>query len=100
LTEELDSVPVRVSGVKAPVARKVAVPGHLATGASELGSELVDIVNEESWMCLGRREEGCFHPHMQLVAVTSKPHAAPLGKLRRLGDLNQAEQIGIEPAYR
>src|SRR5215207_2398020 len=62
--------------------------------------QCIQIIDEKSRMCFARRTKICFDAEMKLDIPRLEPCTAALRKLRRFGDLDEAQTLNIEEARR
>lgn len=95
---EFETVAEWVLGVEAADADRHRVVDGPDTRGVEPGSEALEIVDEEGHMRPPRRSKVLFDPEMERDALTDEPAPTAHRELRRLRDLGQPQQTGIEPA--
>ena len=60
------------------------------------GHERGEAVDEQRRVGLARRAEVVLHPEVHASGAELEPAAATAGEGRRLGDLDEAEHVGVE----
>jgi len=95
---QLDAIPKRIEDVAAPNPRKAFVILSFNSRSTQARSQPVIIKTTQCRMRLLRSTKVFFHSKMKLHPAAGKPASPALRQLRRLGNLDHAEQIAIEPS--
>jgi len=94
--QHLQSIPERVIDVDTIETVERLVVVNLEPGSACTTRHPADVVNNERNVCFARRPEVLLDTEMDSDAITLEPCPTPYCQVRRLGNLAQAEEIGVE----
>ena len=93
--KEFDAVSEGILGVEAAEARERPVVARSNARGAQPFPERIQLVGKEGGVA-ARGRNGLLHAAVNLLAATGEPAAAAIGERRRLRDLWQPEEFGVE----